>query len=129
MIIGANTLIQAAIPKILATEQSFHDETMLQLENNSKLVVSLIQEIPGLKVVEPQGAMYVMVEILLDEFVDIRDDVDFVEKLVQEQSLLCLPGQCFKCEGAFVRLVFSSPIEILEKGVARMREFCEKHHK
>jgi tyrosine aminotransferase len=122
-------LIQAAIPKILATNKTFHDATMQQLENNTRVIVTLVDAIPGLRAIEPQGAMYVMVEILLEEFKDIRNDVDFVEKLVQEQSLLCLPGQCFKCEGAFVRLVTSSPVEILEHGIARLREFCLAHRK
>ena len=100
---------------------------MEELEDNSKLMVETIRGIPGLKVIEPQGAMYVMVEIILDEFNDIRDDVQFVEKLVQEQSLLCLPGRCFKCQGAFVRLVTTSPALVLKEGLARLKEFCIAH--
>ena len=100
---------------------------MKELEDNSKLIVETIREIPGLKVIEPQGAMYVMVEIILEDFNDIRNDVEFIEKLVQEQSLLCLPGRCFKCQGAFVRLVTSSPAHVLKEGLARLKVFCLAH--
>jgi tyrosine aminotransferase len=101
---------------------------MGQLEKNAKECVKLLESIPGVRVVEPQGAMYVMLEILLHEFKDIKDDVDFAEQLTKEQSVLCLPGKCFRCEGAFVRIVFSPPLEVLQDAFARMREFCEKHH-
>ncbi|KAJ3280887.1 hypothetical protein HK104_000344 [Borealophlyctis nickersoniae] len=91
--IGANSLIQAALPDILKTPQSFHDETMRQLERNAKLSGDALTGVPGIKPVVPQGAMYLMVEIKIEEFKDIKDDVDFVEKLVQEESVLCLPGK------------------------------------
>jgi tyrosine aminotransferase len=55
--------------------------------------------------------------------------LEFVEKLAEEEAVLCLPGQCFRCEGAFVRIVFSSPIEILKDAYTRIRNFCERHHK
>jgi aspartate/methionine/tyrosine aminotransferase len=34
-------------------------------------------------VVEPKGAMYLMVEILVDQFKDIADDKDFARKLLE----------------------------------------------
>jgi tyrosine aminotransferase len=122
-------LIQAAIPDILKTEQQFHDENMSQLEKNATTSVKLLSGIPGIKVVAPQGAMYLMLELDLGEFKDIKDDVDFVEKLAEAEAVLCLPGQCFRCEKPFVRIVFSSPLEILEDAYGRIRSFCEKSHK
>ncbi len=61
LIIGANSLIQAAIPEILATPLSFHLDTMKKLEVNALLSIEMLQDIPGLEVVPPQGAMYLMV--------------------------------------------------------------------
>lgn len=62
-------------------------------------------------------------------FDGFSSDLDFVEKLVQEESVLCLPGQCFRCDGPFLRIVFSSPIEKLSEAYQRMRVFCERHLK
>ena len=63
MIIGANSLIQSAIPEILNTPESFHENTMDILQENARLCSEMLKEIPGLRVVEPQGAMYLMVSM------------------------------------------------------------------
>nr|KAJ3422811.1 hypothetical protein HK105_006249 [Polyrhizophydium stewartii] len=127
--LGANSLIQAAIPEILASPQSFYDETMHQLEANARVSSELLKGIPGIQPIFPQGAMYLMVEIKLDEFDGIKDDLDFVEKLVQEESVLCLPGKCFRCPRPFVRIVFTPPKDQLEVAYGRIREFCVRHHR
>jgi tyrosine aminotransferase len=62
--LGANSLIQAAIPEILAAPKSFHVDTMTQLEMNANLSRELLTGIPGLTPVFPQGAMYLMVSPL-----------------------------------------------------------------
>jgi tyrosine aminotransferase len=61
LIIGANSLIQAALPDILATPESFHQDTMKKLEENASLSVTLLANIPGLTVIPAQGAMYLLV--------------------------------------------------------------------
>ncbi len=98
-----------------------------------------ISAIPGLEVVIPQGAMYLMVGIKINDFKDIKSDLDFTEKLVSEESVLCLPGsvsksttvvtylQCFRFPNYF-RIVFTAPKEQLETAYARLRAFCERHH-
>lgn len=100
---------------------------MSQLELNADLSVSILSQVKGLKVVIPQGAMYVMVEILIDQFKGFNSDVEFVNKLVEEENVLCLPGKCFRAKGAFVRIVFSSPKEVLEDAFRRIKSFCERH--
>lgn len=129
IILGANSLIMAAIPDILNAPRSFYDETMKQLEGNARISEKLLQGIPGLTPVFPQGAMYMMIEINTDEFKDFKDDLDFVEKLASEESVLCLPGKCFKCPGTFVRFVFTPPEDKLAIAYQRVREFAARHHK
>jgi tyrosine aminotransferase len=128
LIIGANSLVQAAVPAILNSDPKFHQENMAQLERNATRSVELLKGIPGIRCVAPQGAMYLMLEINISEFKGISNDLDFVEKLAEEEAVLCLPGQCFRCPTPFVRIVFSSPIEVLEKAYIRIREFCARHH-
>lgn len=63
--LGANSLIQAAIPDILEnTPDSFHEETMSQLESNAQISIKALSGIPGITLVQPQGAMYLMVLVL-----------------------------------------------------------------
>jgi len=81
------------------TSQSFYDATNKVLEENAKLSASVLEKIPGLHVILPQGAMYMMVGINVEEFKDIKNDVEFSEKLVQEESVLCLPGKVSSRKG------------------------------
>lgn len=97
LILGANSLIQNALPDmIMNTPQSFYDETNKLLEENAKLSANVLGKIPGLHVIVPQGAMFMMVGINIEEFKNINNDIEFSEKLVQEESVLCLPGKVSK---------------------------------
>ena len=60
-ILGPCTLIQAALPAILKTPDSFHQETMDKLEKAAELFYNELKSIPGLNPVKPAGAMYMMV--------------------------------------------------------------------
>ncbi|KAI9209816.1 pyridoxal phosphate-dependent transferase [Polychytrium aggregatum] len=126
--LGANSLITASIPDLLNAPKEFYQATMAQLEANARVSKELLSNIPGLVPVFPQGAMYLMVEIQLDQFRDITSDLDFVEKLAGEESVLCLPGKCFRCPKPFIRIVFTPPKDQLAIAYQRIREFCKRHH-
>lgn len=135
LILGANSLVQSAIPDLLtpapgsAEEQSlaeFKAHYFSTLEKNSKFTTEALRKIPGLKVVVPQGAMYVMVGVDTNVLTGIKDDFDFTQKLLDEESVFVLPGQCFGMTNYF-RIVFSAPHEVLEDAYARIASFCKRH--
>lgn len=43
--------------------------------------------------------MYMMIEVKMSMFPQFKSELQFVERLVAEQSVFCLPGQvcCFLC--------------------------------
>ena len=47
----------------------------------------------GLTPVMPSGALYMMVGVELDKFPHITTAVDFMEKLMLEESVYILPGE------------------------------------
>ena len=49
--------------------------------------------VAGLTPVMPSGALYMMVSIELDKFSHINIAVDFMEKLILEESVYILPGE------------------------------------
>ncbi len=51
-----------------------------------------LSKLPGLKPRKPAGAMYMMVGIELEKFPDIPTDLDFVQMLIKEKSVFCLPA-------------------------------------
>lgn len=127
-IIGSNTLIQGALPAILrTTPQKFYNDVMITLHMHSKLAYNCIVKIPGLKPIMPGGAMYMMVYIDLSCFPEFNSDLDFVQRLLKEESVFCLPGQCFDYP-SYMRLVITVPQNMIEEACQRIQEFCERHH-
>ncbi|CAO3593482.1 unnamed protein product [Absidia cylindrospora] len=129
VVLGPNSVIQAALQDILHhTPETFYQETIEQLEKNTKISMDAVSKIPGLKPVQPQGAMYMMVGIELEKFKDIGSDVEFSQKLLAEESVLCLPGECFTYPN-FIRIVITPTVDRLEEAYKRMAEFCDRHTK
>ncbi|XP_048769647.2 tyrosine aminotransferase-like [Ostrea edulis] len=127
-LLGPNSIVQAALPDILSgTPQHFFDETLQYVEENARNFYNKLNKIPGLKPVEPQGAMYLMIGIDIDHFPGIKDDVDFTEKLVKEQSVFCLPAKCFQFPN-FFRIVLTIPKAKVSVACERIEEFCREHY-
>lgn len=127
-IIGSNTIVQGALPALLAkTPQSFFDDAISLVKSNADLAFSILSEVPGLKPLMPQGAMYMMIEIDMAKFPDISDELDFSEKMVSEQSVFCLPGRCFDYPN-YIRIVLTVPNEMMQEASCRIAEFCADHY-
>ena len=101
---------------------------MQQLQENATISRDLLDNVKGIHPIFPQGAMYLMLQIDMNHFPGMESDVDFVEKLVQEESVLALPGQCFRCDGSFIRIVFTAPKEKLKEAFQRIQMFCERNY-
>lgn len=87
----------------------------------------MLSEIPGLKPIMPQGAMYMMIGIEITKFPNIVDDVDFIKKLLDEECIMCLPGTCFDFPNYF-RIVVTVPEEKIREACMRIQNFCRKYH-
>ncbi|XP_023942075.2 tyrosine aminotransferase [Bicyclus anynana] len=126
-ILGPSALIQTALPAILeCTPQSFFDEVLLFIETQAKLAYKELRVAPGLRPIEPQGAMYMMIEIKMALFPEFKDECQFVESLVAEQSVFCLPGQCFEYPN-YMRIVLTVPEDKLREACQRITIFCKEH--
>eukprot|EP00090_Calanus_glacialis_P032098 TRINITY_DN53259_c0_g1_i1.p1 TRINITY_DN53259_c0_g1~~TRINITY_DN53259_c0_g1_i1.p1 ORF type:complete len:524 (-),score=99.28 TRINITY_DN53259_c0_g1_i1:373-1944(-) len=126
-IIGSNTLVQGALPTILkSTPKSFFDHTISVIKKNADLAFRKLRNVPGLMPVMPQGAMYMMVRVDMTRFPGITSDLQFVERLVSEESVFCLPGRCFNYPN-YIRIVLTVPGPLLEEACDRIMEFCSTH--
>jgi tyrosine aminotransferase len=136
MILGPCSLIQAALPSILnPSEESVREELAAFRENYIALLKEnafFVQEFvrdqcPGLEAVQPQGAMYVMLAIEMEKFPDMADDREFAQKLLDEQNIFVLPGQCFYMPNYF-RIVTCCSQEIMQTAFEKIKAFCEAHY-
>ena len=107
----------------------FRAKTCGILEDHSNFTYEKLSKCHGLNVVPSNGAMYVMVEVLVDEFdSEVTDDVTFTGLLLDEVNVFALPGSCFGAKN-FFRVVFCAPKEILGDSFERIKGFCDKHKK
>lgn len=128
-ILGSNTLVQGAIPEILEkTPQCFFDSVIKIINENAIIAYGKLKLVRGLNPIMPNGAMYMMVGLKLEHFPEISDDITFIERLVNEQSVFCLPGSCFEYP-SFMRIVLTVPRELINEACDRIADFCESHYK
>lgn len=128
-IIGANTIVQGALPSILKdTPASFFNETLDVIEANARLAFEKLSQVPGLRPVMPSGAMYMMVGLDQAGFSDAFDnDLEIVEAMVTQQSVFCLPGKCFNVPN-FFRIVLTVPQDLMGEACDRIGQFCQQHY-
>jgi len=131
LILGSNSIVQHSIPAMLhKTDKDYYTKFNKQLEEQARVFTEGFKDgkIPGLKCIEPNGAMYCMLEVEPKAFIDIKDAFEFSQKLLLEEYVFVLPGTCFRAPKYF-RCVFLAPKKILKEAVERIREFCMRHAK
>jgi tyrosine aminotransferase len=74
----------------------------------------------------PRGAMFMLLGLELEKFPNIGTSFEFMELLVQEQSVLTHPSELFHLPG-FLRLTLTMPTAILVEVCERLSEFCHKY--
>eukprot|EP00735_Rhodelphis_limneticus_P003547 TRINITY_DN15032_c0_g1::TRINITY_DN15032_c0_g1_i1::g.24936::m.24936 TRINITY_DN15032_c0_g1::TRINITY_DN15032_c0_g1_i1::g.24936 ORF type:complete len:430 (-),score=80.81,sp/Q8QZR1/ATTY_MOUSE/45.76/9e-136,Aminotran_1_2/PF00155.16/9.8e-68,DegT_DnrJ_EryC1/PF01041.12/3.3e-06,Beta_elim_lyase/PF01212.16/9.8e-05,Aminotran_5/PF00266.14/0.0004,Cys_Met_Meta_PP/PF01053.15/0.0034 TRINITY_DN15032_c0_g1_i1:396-1628(-) len=128
-IVGPNSLMQAALPRMLTDPpQEFFEHTRKTLETNALYCKKRIDELAPLETSVPQGAFYMMIRIRYEMFEDIPDDMTFTKKLLSEESVFVLPGSCFAIP-THVRIVVCLAQEKLAEAFDRITEFCARHAK
>ncbi|XP_032891512.1 tyrosine aminotransferase [Amblyraja radiata] len=126
-ILGPCTIVQGALEDILnKTTQDFYDDTINILKSNADLCFNALSMVPGLRPIRPCGSMYMMVGIDIDDFPEFKNDIDFTERMISEQSVFCLPATCFEYPN-FFRVVTTVPEDLMLEACNRIREFCEVH--
>eukprot|EP00484_Ammonia_sp_Unknown_P022630 CAMPEP_0197024358 /NCGR_PEP_ID=MMETSP1384-20130603/4909_1 /TAXON_ID=29189 /ORGANISM="Ammonia sp." /LENGTH=547 /DNA_ID=CAMNT_0042452727 /DNA_START=28 /DNA_END=1671 /DNA_ORIENTATION=+ len=128
VLLGANTMIQSAIPSILCeTPDKYYEELNDKLHRQSSLLYNEFNDIEALQPIRARGAMYLMVKIDVERFNGkIKNDIDFANLLLKEQGVLCLPGTIFNMPNYF-RAVICPPPRIIAEIGKRVREFCRKY--
>ncbi|EEH59983.1 tyrosine aminotransferase [Micromonas pusilla CCMP1545] len=128
--LGPSAPIQAAVPAILATDDSvWLSEIMCALNRCTTLSEKRVLNIDGLSIVSPpEGAMYLLVKIDLCAFRGCLTTSHFAESLLSEESVLVLPGECFRAPG-FIRVVTTVPESLIQVAWDRIEAFCKRRFK
>jgi len=81
-----------------------------------------LQAIKNVKVVEPLGAFYFLVNI---EPIGIKS-VNFCEKLLSKAKVAAVPGVAFGAEHT-IRFSYATGLDVINAGMDRFEEFCAQH--
>ncbi|WP_345844940.1 pyridoxal phosphate-dependent aminotransferase [Shewanella algae] len=123
----ANVPNQHAIQTALGGYQSINELTAIdgRLTQQRDICYELLNQIPGVSVVKPKGAMYAFPRIDSKRF-DLRDDERLVLDLLKEKKILLVQGTAFNWpEPDHLRVVFLPHKEDLQRALLAFGDFLE----
>jgi aspartate aminotransferase len=93
-----------------------------EFDMRRQYMLGRLQNIKNIRVVEPLGAFYFLVNI---EPIGIKS-VNFAEKLLSKQKVAVVPGVAFGAEYT-IRFSYATSLDIINAGMDRFEEFCNQH--
>ncbi|XP_062105946.1 tyrosine aminotransferase-like [Humulus lupulus] len=124
------TFIQGAIPDMLQnTTKEYYSKIVAIVKETAETCYSKIKDNPVIDCPhKPEGSMFVMVKLNVSLLDDINDDLEFCIKLVQEESVIVMPGVALGMKN-WLRITFAIEPSLLEDGLQRIEAFCQRHAK
>ena len=130
LITGPATNAQMAAIAALNADQWCVAEMLVAFKRRKDLIMGLLKDIPGLEVVEPEGAFYVFPKI--DSYFGksfgnkkIQSSNDFCLYLLEEGHIGTVPGEAFGDPDCF-RISFATSDENIIEAMKRLREALSK---
>jgi len=112
---AALVAIQAGEPAVAAMVAEYDRRRRLLVDGLNKL---------GLPTFEPRGAFYAFPDI---SSTGLSSD-EFVEQLINEEAVACVPGNAFGPSGeGHVRMCYATSYEKLEEALVRIGRFVDHH--
>ncbi|MED4204184.1 pyridoxal phosphate-dependent aminotransferase [Neobacillus mesonae] len=94
-------------------------------EERLEIIYKQLTAIPGFTCVKPQGAFYLYPNVkAAAEMTGYQNVDDFASALLVEAKVAVIPGSGFGTPDN-IRLSYATSLDLLEKAVARMKEFVE----
>jgi len=127
---GPSSISQKASVAAYTGDQSCVAEMRTAFERRRNLIVSLLNEIPGLQVNNPMGAFYIFPECssYLGKSYNGRNiatATDLAMYLLEEGHVACVGGDAFGAPGC-IRLSYATSDENIKKAIARIKETLAK---
>ncbi|GAN59596.1 aspartate aminotransferase A [Acetobacter cibinongensis] len=123
------SIAQAAAVEALTGPQDFIADMVSTYQGRRDLVLSMLNQAPGLQCDKPEGAFYVFpsVEKCLGKTsaggFSIKTDEDFVTALLEEEGVAAVHGSAFMYPG-YMRISYATDTESLREACTRIQRFC-----
>lgn len=116
------TFAQYGAMAALLGDQQIVADMRDEFDVRRQYMLSRLQAIKNITVVEPQGAFYFLVGI---EPIGIKS-VNFCEKLLSKGKVAAVPGVAFGAEYT-IRFSYATGLDVINAGMDRFEEFCGQH--
>jgi aspartate aminotransferase len=126
-----SSVSQAASVEALNGTQDFLPERAEVFKQRRDLVVSMLNEIPGITCKTPEGAFYVypscagLIGKKRPDGKVIENDREFVTWLLEDQGVACVQGEAFGLSPYF-RISYATSTEALKEACIRIGKACGK---
>jgi len=124
-----SSISQAAAVEALTGPQDVVQEQLAIMQDRRNAVFEGLNQVEGLIVKKPQGAMYLFCDCRglfgrrTPNDKKICSDQDVAAHLLDSQGVSVVPGVAYGLDGYF-RLSFATSIEVLDEGTRRIRDAC-----
>ncbi|MDC3125386.1 pyridoxal phosphate-dependent aminotransferase [Candidatus Pelagibacter sp.] len=121
-----SSISQAAAVEALNGNQDFIQQRADAFKERRDFVVSSLNDIKGINCLTPNGAFYVFPSCkgLLNKKTKLKNDTEFVQKLLEKSNVAVVQGSAFGLDGYF-RISYATSMENLKKAMDRIKSFCE----
>jgi aspartate aminotransferase len=116
------TFAQYGAIAALQGDQQVVSDMRDEFDVRRQYMLSRLSAIRNVKVMEPLGAFYFLVDI---EAMGIKS-VNFCEKLLSKQKVSAVPGQAFGADFT-IRFSYATGLDVINAGMDRFEEFCAQH--
>ena len=122
-----SSVSQAAAVEALNGTQKFIKKRSNAFKQRRDFVVKSLNKISGISCLKPNGAFYVFPSCkkLLGKKTKLKNDSDFVKKLLEKSNVAVVQGSAFGLDGHF-RISYATSMKKLKVAMKRIKSFCKK---
>lgn len=120
-----NSIAQAAAAAALDGSQECVAEMLAEYSRRRERLIGLLRDVPGMKLDAPEGAFYLFPDVRGLLGGAVKTSGEFARRLLEETHTVVTDGAGFGADG-FIRISYAASMDVLEKGVERMRGLAEK---
>jgi aspartate aminotransferase len=117
---GPCSFAQKGAVAALKGDQTPVEDMRGEFEVRRTYMMSRLQALPRVSVVNPQGAFYVLVNISQLGL----SSTNFADRLLSKHHVAVVPGIAFG-DDRTIRLSYATSLDIIKKGLDRLEEFCK----
>ena len=118
-----NSIAQAAAVAALNGKQDFIKECVNIYKERHDVMIKLLKEIDGIKVLESEGTFYTFPDMnnAIKRIKKISNDIELAEFFLEEAGVAMVPGSAFGAPGC-MRISFATNMENIKEGIKRIKD-------